>query len=186
MKTFSILIAAGFACLSPASAAEPQKPQLTLTAKRQLLDSEHDLRGRQGSSGQKTVTLRVEIVNVTSSTIEGGELSGDALITRAKNEKEQIVKESLGQLKLPAMKPNEKITLDLGKIQLSEVEWRNRKFEETLEEWRITCTSGKSEIGKTMSNGYEKLEEKVTSAAPHKKLTPPTDDTFRRRFRRDK
>ena len=166
-----ILLAATLAFLTTAGAVEPGKPLLGLTVKRQLLDSEHDLRGKQGSTREKTITLRVEITNATSSTVAESELSGDVLVTRAGDEKEKVIKESLGEIKVPAMKPNEKLTLDLGKIRLSEVEFRKRKFEETLEEWQVVCTQGKTEIAKSVSSErYDKLLKEVTPVKPKKEV----------------
>lgn len=171
MKTLSFLFATGLACLAPTLAAEPQKPLVTLTAKRQLLDQDHDMIGRRGNNRQKTVTLRVEIINTTQAPVAESELSGDVLVKRTRNEKEIVVREPLDKVKLPAMKPNEKLTLSLGKIELREVEWRNRKFEETLEEWQVTCTQGTTEIGKTTSSDhYQTLLKDV--AAPPKKEVP--------------
>ena len=96
--------------------------------------------------------MRVEIVNTSSTALPASELTGDALIFRAGDIKEKTVKESLGMIKVPAMKPNEKLTFDLGKIELKEIEFRNRKFEETLEEWQVTCNQGTTEIGKALSS----------------------------------
>jgi hypothetical protein len=111
-------------------------------------------------------------VNISQTAIEGGELSGVALVKRAGETREKTVSESLGKLKLPAMKPNEKITLDLGKLLLSEVEWRNRKFEETLEEWKVTCSQGQTEIGKAVSSDrFEELEK--DAMGPPKKDAKP-------------
>jgi hypothetical protein len=112
--------------LVPAGAAEPHKPVVTLTVKRQILDSDHDLRGRCGDTRQKTVTLRVEISNTSQAPVGESELSGDVLVKRIKNEQEKIVREPLPPLKVPAMKPGESLIFELGKIQLDEIEWRNR------------------------------------------------------------
>lgn len=172
MKKLLILLAVGLACISPATATEPPKPLVSLTAKRHLIDSDRDLRGKHGARRDKVVALRVEVVNISATAIEGGELSGVALVTRAGEAREKTVRESLGKLKLPAIKPNEKITLDLGKLQLTEVEWRNRKFEETLEEWKITCSQGETEIGKAVSSDRFAKLEKETVAPPKKAAKP--------------
>lgn len=165
MKTLLTLCVAGLGCLTPALAVEPQKPLVTLTVKRQVLDSDSDMLGKKGSSRQKTVTLRVEIINNTSSPIAESELSGDVLVTRVRNENEKIVREPLDMVKLPAMKPREKLTLNLGRIQLTEVEWKNRKFEETLEEWRVTCTQGNTAIcNPVTSENYQTRLKDVTAA----------------------
>jgi len=162
MKTFISTTTVALFLLLPAGAVEPQKPLVTLSVKRQTLESEHDLRGRQGDTRQKTITLRVEITNTSPAPIAESELSGDALVTRAGDTREMVNKEWLAAIKVPAMKPGERLTLDLGKIQLSEIEWRNRKFEETLEEWKVTCTQGKIEIGKAVSSQrYETLLKDV-------------------------
>lgn len=165
MRTLTSIFAVGLALLSQAGALEPAKPLLSLTVKRQLLDSDHDMRGKQGNTRHKLVTLRVELVNSSSSATGEATLSGDALVTRAIGEKEKVVKESLGTVKVPAMKPNEKLTLDLGKITLSEVEWRNRKFEESLEEWKVLCKQGETEIAKSVSSErYETLSKEIEPA----------------------
>jgi len=167
MKTLHSIFAVGAALLSLAGAAETPKPAVTLSVKRQLLDSEHDKRGIQGNTSHKTITLRVEIINATLSSLPESELSGEALVTSAIGEKEKLIKESLGTVKLPAMKPNEKLTLDLGKIKLSELEWRNRKFEETLEEWKVVCKQGQTETGKALSSDrFDSREKEVEPAAP--------------------
>ncbi len=161
MKTLLTGFIAGLLMVS-ASAAEPPKEMVTLTAKLHVLDSDRDLRGRQGNTREKTVALRVEIVNATAALVGESELSGHVLVKRAKNDQEKIVQESLDPLKVPALKPNGKVTLDLGRIRLSEVEWRNRKFEETLEEWKVICSQGGNEIGKAVSNRrYENLSKDV-------------------------
>jgi hypothetical protein len=62
------------------------------------------------------------------------------------------------------MKPNAKFTLDLGKIEVKELELAKRKFEESLEEWQIVCTSGGKEIAKAMSSEkYTALEKDAKS-----------------------
>lgn len=161
MKTMLTGFIAGLLMVS-ASAADPQKETVTLTAKLHVLDSDRDLLGRRGNTREKTVALRVEIVNTTAALVGECELSGNVLVKRARNEQEKIVKESLEALKVPALKPNGKVTLDLGRIRLSEVEWRNRKFEETLEEWKVICSQGGNEIGKAVSSGrYETLSKDV-------------------------
>ena len=170
MKTLTPILAASLVLLSQVSAAEPPKPAkptVTLTVKRHLTDSERD-QGFRSKSREKTITLRVDIQNVTSSTIEGAVLTGDVLVTRSIDEREKIVKEWLGTLKVPTLKPNEKLTLDFGEIKLSEVEWKHRKFEETLEEWKVVCKNGETELGLNLSNArYTTLEKKVVPNEPH-------------------
>jgi hypothetical protein len=152
MKTLISAFATAVLLLLPTGAAEPQKPLVTLTVKRQVLDSDHDLRGRGGDTRQKTVTLRVEISNTSQAPVGDSELSGDVLVKRVRNEQEKIVREPLPSIKVPAMKPGESLIFDLGKIELSEIEWRNRKFEEALEEWQVTSTSRDVEIGRAVSS----------------------------------
>ena len=75
----------------------------------------------------------------------------------------------MGELKVPAMKPNEKLTFDLGKIQLSEVEWAKQKFEENLEEWQVRCSHGAVEIGKAESSAkYSTFAKDAAEAGPQK------------------
>lgn len=170
MKFLISMLSVGLLLLLPAGAVEPAKPQLTLTVKRQLLDSDHEMRGKLGNTKSKTLTLRVEIVNTTSATVAASELSGDALVTRAVGEHEKLVRETLAAVKVPEIKPNQKITLDLGKIKLSELEWRNRKFEETLEEWKVTCKQGQTELGSSLSSDrFETLDRQVAADAPKPK-----------------
>lgn len=167
MKTLTSIFAVCLALLSQAGALEPAKPQLTMTVKRQLLDTDHEMRGKQGNTQHKLITLRVELVNSSSTATGESILSGNALISRAIGEREKVVMESLGTMKVPAMKPNEKLTFDLGRITLSEVEWRNRKFEESLEEWKIVCRQGETEIGKSISSErYETLAKDLEPADP--------------------
>lgn len=173
----SLLIATGLAADAP-------KPLVSVTAKRHVLDSDHDLDGRRGSSGKKVITLRVEITNTTSSPVAASELSGDALILRAAGEKEKLVKESLGKVEVPALKPNEKKTVELGKITLSEVEWAKKKFEESLEEWKVTCTQGQAVIGSTESSDKYADLEATAKPANGKDLPPgPLKKRVKRKLR---
>ena len=162
MKTFAPFLAAACALFPMAGFAEPAKPLVTLTVKKQVIDSDHDLRGKQGSSKERTLTLKVEVVNVSDASIENAQLSGNALVSRAGDLQEKIVKEPLAAIKLPAMKPNERLTLDLGKLRLTELELRGRAFKETLEEWKVVCTRGTEEIGQAVSSDrYASLEQQV-------------------------
>lgn len=169
MKTLIPILAVGLALLTPMSAAEPPKPakpSVTLTVKRHLIDSEHDQQGPR-KSREKTITLRVDIQNVSSSTVEESILSGDVLVMRSVGEREKVVKEKLGTMKVPALKPNEKITLDFGKFKLNDFQWKHRKFEESLEEWSVVCKKGETEIGKNLSNvRYTTLEKEAMSDEP--------------------
>ncbi len=152
MKTTVILLTSILFGIANFHAAEPTKPLVKISAKPHMLDSDSDLRGKHGKSRQKTITLRVEIVNTSAAELPASELTGNALILRAREIKDRLVKESLGVVKVPAMKPNGKLTLDLGKIELNEIEFRNRKFEESLEEWQVTCRQGTTETGKAVSS----------------------------------
>lgn len=163
MKPASFLVA--LALLLPGIAsADPAKPLLRLEVKKQVLDSAHDLRGRQGSTARKVLTLRIEITNTSGAPLEATTLTGEAIVERAKGESETLVKESLGKVELPALKPNERTTVDLGKITLKEVEWRNRKFEESLEEWKVTCLQGQTIVGSAVSSDrFIELEQEAVS-----------------------
>jgi hypothetical protein len=60
------------------------------------------------------------------------------------------------------MKPNERLTLDLGKLRLTELELRGREFKETLEEWKVVCTRNGAEIGQAVSSErYASLEQQA-------------------------
>lgn len=166
MKTLTLLFALAFAIFSHGFAADAAKPLVSITAKRQLTGTERDQRFRTDAR-EKAVTLRVVIQNTSSATIEGAELSGEVLVERARDEREKIVKEKLKAVKLPAIKPNERITIDLGEIILREVEWRQRKFEESLEEWKVVCKKGETEIGLHLSSDqYTELEKKIIPEEP--------------------
>ncbi len=181
MKTFLTTCATAILLLVPAGAAEPQKPLVTLAVKRQMLDSDHDLHGRRGDSRQKTFALRVEITNTSQAPVGESELSGDVLVKRVGDGQEKIVKEPLAAIKVPAMKPGERLTLHLGKIQLSEIEWRNRKFEETLEEWQVTSRLGNAETGRAVSSDrYETLAAEVVPASKKPERVKPLRKALRR------
>ena len=172
MKLLLPLLAITSLLTATGLAADAPKPLVSVTAKRHVLDSDHDLDGRRGSSGKKVITLRVDITNTTSSPVEASVLSGDALVLRAVGENEKLVKESLGKVEVPALKPNEKKTVELGKITLSEVEWAKKKFEESLEEWKVTCSQGQVVIGGTESSDkYADLE--ATAKPAGGKGVPP-------------
>lgn len=184
MKLLLPLLAITSLLTAPGFAAESPKPLVSVSAKRQVLDSDHDLDGRRGSSGKKVITLRVEITNTTSSPVEASVLSGDALVQRAVGENEKLVKESLGKVDVPALKPNEKKTVELGKITLSEVEWAKRKFEESLEEWKVTCTQGQTVIGGTESSDkYADLEVTAKPAGGKDVAPGPLKKRVKRKLR---
>lgn len=168
MKTLPTLIFAGLACILPDIAAEPAPPLVSLSAKKHVLDSDSDLRGQRGSTKQKTITLRVEVSNTSGKAIDSAEISADALVKRAGDVSEKLVKEPLGTAKIPLLKPNGKVTIELGKIELRELEWRARKYEETLEEWKVTCTQAGVEIGSAVSDkNYDTLEKTAVQPPKH-------------------
>lgn len=166
MKVTVPLFALVFALCSQGFAVDAAKPLVSITAKRQLTGTERDQRFRTDAR-EKVVTLRVVIQNTTSATIEGAELDGEVLVERARDEREKIVKEKLKAVKLPTLKPNERITIDLGEITLHEVEWRQHKFEEILVEWKVVCRQAETEIGKHLSSDkFTELEKKVVPDEP--------------------
>lgn len=159
MKTLICLLAIGLGC---AIAAEPAKLPLTLTAKQRVVDAEHDLRGKKANAGHKWITLRVEILNSSQASVTESKLSGNVLVMREGNAGGKVIKKSLGAVDVPAMKPNERLTLDLGKVELSEFEGPVRKIEETLEEWQVVCTADQTVIGKAASSDrYAALEAQI-------------------------
>lgn len=170
MKTISLL-ACSVLAWSPAAFAEaPAKPMVTLSVKTHVLESNSDLRGKGGSSKRKILTLRVEITNPAATAVEGATLSGTALVRRSGDLKERLVKELLGTVKIEPLKPNQRITVDLGKIELHELEWRARKFEETLEEWQVVCERAGTEIGKAESSEkYQNLEKDAVTPETERK-----------------
>lgn len=153
MKTHILGFAVLFGMFSGAFAKEAAvKPLVSLSVKRQLLSADKDGKGPHSESRDKDMTLRVVIKNLSDTTLEGAELTGDVLLNRAINDKERIVKEVLKSIKLPPMKPNENLTVDLGKFTLNEHKWYGRTFEETLEEWKVVCKKGEAEIGESVSD----------------------------------
>ena len=161
MKIQLLSFAALFSLIAGVFAEDAAKPMVSLTAKRQLLSTDRNGGGRSESS-DKDITIRVEIKNLTNTTLEGAELTGEATLNRSINDNEKIVIESLKSLKLPPMKPNEKLTVDLGKIVLNKVRWKKRTFEETLEEWKVVCKKGEANIGENVSSEkYDALVEKM-------------------------
>ncbi len=134
-----------------ASAEEAAKPMVSLTVKSQLLSADRDIRGQRSAPKDKEMTLRVEIKNLSDSTLEDAELTGDVILSRSVNEEAKFVQELLTSLKLQPIKPNEKITVDLGKFTISKVKWHCRSFDETLEEWKVVCKIGGANIGEKVS-----------------------------------
>jgi hypothetical protein len=154
-----LLLAAVVAGVASVSAADPPKHLVTLNVKPHTLDSNHALLGKRGNAANKIVALRVEITNISSTTIADSSISGNALVQKIGDMKNILVNTPLGSLKVPAMKPNEKLSLDLGKIILSKIELPRRFAAENLEEWQVTCTQAGAEIGKASSDRYEALEK---------------------------
>lgn len=110
----------------------------------------------RGSSKQKTISLRVEIVNTSRKTVESAEISGFALVKRAGDFNEKLIKESLGSAKVPTLKPNGKTTVELGKIELRELEWK------------VTCNEAGIEIGSAASGkNYDTLEKDAVQPPNH-------------------
>ena len=162
MKNLIILFTLALSAVT--HAAEVAKPLVTLSVKRQVLDSNHEMLGRHGDTKQKTYTLRVEIVNTSPSVITDAQLTGKILVTRSSEVAEKLVKEPLDKITLATMKPNEKLTVDLGKITLKEVEWQNRKFEEKLEEWKVDCIQKETTIGSAESSAqFASMEKKAVT-----------------------
>ena len=169
MKALLSLLAAFVALHTPLPAADSAK--VAITAKTRVVDSDHDLRGKFGDTGQKTVTLKVTIVNTSGGPLGASELTGDVLVKRARDEKVKIVKESLGKIAVPALKPNEKITVDLGKVTLSKLKWAKQEFEESLEAWKVTSSTGAVTLGTVTSDPrYEELAK--TAVTPKVKEVP--------------
>jgi hypothetical protein len=162
MKTFFCILAAGFVCLSPSFAVDTPEAKVSLGVKKQVLDSEHDMIGRQGSVARKVLTLRVEITNTGQATLAGATLSGTAIILKAGEVKETIDKEPLGKTPVPELRPGGRVTLEVGRIALHEREWRNRKIEESLEAWKVVCVAAGKEIGMAESGArFSILEERA-------------------------
>lgn len=167
MKTIITAFTVAFVSLSQLIAEDTAKPLLSLSVKRQLTKTDQEKIGARAEVKDKIVTLRVVIRNVSSSTIDGASISGDVLLERSMGQNEKIVKESLAPMKIPEMKPNASITIDLGKIKLSKVEWKNREFEETLEEWQVVCKKDETVIGKDISSDkYTTLEKEIKPEKP--------------------
>jgi len=171
MKTFITLFTAAVLSATQLYAEEP-KPLVSLSVKRQLLDSNHEMRGRQGDTQNKTFALRVEITNTSSTTIIDAELTGVVLVSRSTDVADKIIKEPLGKLTIAPMKPNERLTMDIGKITLREVELKNRKFEEKMEEWKVECVQKQIVIGSAVSSDQFAARENEV-APPHAKKKAP-------------
>ncbi len=188
MKTQILSFAVLFGLIAGVFAEDATKPRVSLTVKSQLLSADRDDRGPRSESTDKYYTLRVVIKNLSDSTLEGAELTGDALVNRAVNDNEKIVKEALKSLKIPPMKPNENLTVDLGKFTLSKVKWQGRTFEETLEEWKVVCKKGEVNVGESESSAkydalLKEMKEQKEEAADdfdEKKVDHKRKENFRR------
>ncbi|BCX49527.1 hypothetical protein HAHE_34350 [Haloferula helveola] len=183
MRTFSALALSAIAAALPCTAIETAKPLVSISVKQQTLTADHDRNGRFGDRSEKTVTLRVEIRNSSRSQLEDVKLSGIALVVREGERSETVRRHELAAVELPAMKPNEKVTVDLGKIVLSEYEWGGSKTEESLEEWKVVCMQGDKEVGSEVTEEYSILAvEQAKQEEPERRRFDPTD--FRDRFNR--
>ncbi len=171
MKLFTTLVAVAALFINFVS-AEEAKSLVTLTVKRQVLDSNHEMHGRQGDTQSKTFTLRVELVNTSSNPILDAKLTGAVLISRTTATNDKMVREALGPITMPPIKANESFTVDLGKVTLREVDLKNRKFEEKMEEWKVDCIQNGSVIGSAASSEQFAAKEKEVSPAPAKKPGP--------------
>lgn len=148
--------------------AEP-KPLVSLSASCRVLDSDTSLQGRSGKTREKTITLRVVVQNVSQKTIPASQLTGDAFVARLVGDSEKLVKHPIDAADVPELKPNEKVTIDLGKAELHTLEWGKRKFKEKLEEWKVTCRNGQVIIGSTVSSDkFAALEKEHANDPPNK------------------
>lgn len=186
MKLPLLLLIFAFVSGYSAIADDLAKPTLALEVKRHLLESDTG-RTFGGDSRTKTYTLRVQITNVSSQPVADFELSGEVLVKRAIDDQEKLVKETITAVKRPAMKPNERITLDFGKINVRNIEWKKGKdFEESLDEWNVVCTrAGKEFAGHQSSENYSALSKDAPPAnAEKKKKKEPLNkrDQLRRRL----
>ncbi len=168
MKSIILSLAAGSCFIVSALAVEPAAPTVKLVVKKHLLESEHDKGGKFGSSAAKTYALRVEVTNTGKTPLVGAEISGTALVHRARALADRVSAEPLSAVKVPDIKPNDKVTLELGRIDLHKLEMRQREMEESLEEWQVICTKGGSELGKEESSDRFETMNKDASG-PSKK-----------------
>lgn len=167
MKTPFIPLLGAFATLMlPLMAAEPS---VSLSVKKQVVDSDHELGGRQGSRAKKVIKLRVEVTNTGASVVSGAQVSGIALIKRERAVQEKVTREKLAPVALPELKPNARETVDLGNIELHELETRLKKLEQTLEEWKVVCLKDGVELGSAVSGpGFEILDRDAAAASAPK------------------
>jgi hypothetical protein len=129
-----------------------EKSLVSITAKRQLLETDSNNIGVRGKSRSKEFTIRVEVQNITNNLIEHAALTGEVFVSKVIREEERMVSERLAKKEIPTLKPGEKVTIDLGKITLNTIEFRSKSFEEKLEEWKVECLDGQKIIGSTLSS----------------------------------
>lgn len=157
--------AAGCCLIVPAFAVEPAPRVVKLEVKKQLVESDRDKGASFGGQASKAYTLRVEVTNTGKEAVAGAAISGTALIQRARAMNERLTSEPLAAVEVPELKPNGKVTLDLGRIDLHKLVMRQRKMEETLEEWQVVCTKDGSELARAESSSrFETLSR--TASAP--------------------
>ena len=160
MKTFITTFAAGCFLILPTSAVEPAPLTVKLEVRKHLIESDRDKGASFGGQVSKTYTLRVEVTNTGKETLTGANLSGTALVQRARAMNERLSSESLAAVAVPEIKPNSNVTLDLGRIDIHKLEMRQREMEETLEEWQVVCTRGETELAKVeSSSNFETLNK---------------------------
>lgn len=156
MKTH-ILTCAALVSLISTGFSEEKKPLVSLSVKSHIMGTDKDNMGPRSEARSKDITLKVTIKNTSSAVLEGAELTGDVLVERSADGKERMIREVLKSVKIPKMSPNENLTIDLGKITLNQVEWRNQKFEEKLKEWKVVCKKGDENIGEAVSDENYKI-----------------------------
>jgi hypothetical protein len=162
MKTFTLMLVTVSGFILPGFAADPAPPSAKLEVKKHLMDSDRDKGSTYGGQVTKAYTLRVEVTNTGKSTLEGASLSGTALVHRARAASDRISSEPLAAMEVPELKPNDRVTLDLGRIELHKVVMRQRQMEETLDEWQVVLTKGGVEVVKEeSSNRYETVSKEV-------------------------
>ena len=109
------------------------------------------------------------VQNVSQKTIPASQLTGNAFLARFVGHSEKLVKHPIDAADVPELKPNEKVTIDLGKAELHTLEWGKRKFEEKLEEWKVTCRNGQVIIGSAVSSAkFAALEKEHADDPPGK------------------
>lgn len=163
MKTLLQSLALGLCCVVSPVSAEPASPTVQLVVKKHLMDSDHDKGGKFGSNSAKTYTFRVEVTNLGNTTLTGAEISGTALVHRSRAMGERVSRESLSAVPVPDLKSRDKVTLDLGRIDIHELELRQREMQESIEEWKVICTKAGSELGNAVSSSkFEALDKEAS------------------------